>query len=55
MKRYRKTAPGLEESRLRQQALGVRLRQLFDEVVNEPVPEAFMQILERAERASGEG
>ena len=29
---------GLEEARLRQQAIGVKLRHMFDEVVNEPVP-----------------
>jgi hypothetical protein len=45
----------LEEARLRQQAIGVKLRHLFDEVVNEPVPDAFLDILRRAdERKSGE-
>ncbi len=44
----------LEEARLRQQAIGVKLRHLFDEVVNEPVPDEFLEILRRAdERASG--
>jgi hypothetical protein len=44
----------LEEARLRQQAIGVKLRHLFDEVVNEPVPDAFLDILRRAgERKSG--
>lgn len=44
----------LEEARLRQQAIGVKLRHLFDEVVNEPVPDAFLEILRRAdERKSG--
>lgn len=47
--------PSLEEARLRQQAIGVKLRHLFDEVVNEPVPDAFLEILRRAdERKSGE-
>jgi hypothetical protein len=46
----------LEEARLRQQAIGVKLRHIFDEVVNEPVPDEFLDILRRAdERASGEG
>ncbi|MBJ7486655.1 NepR family anti-sigma factor, partial [Brevundimonas sp.] len=36
---------GLEEARLRQQAIGVKLRHLFDEVVNEPVPDEFLAIL----------
>ncbi|WP_396594659.1 NepR family anti-sigma factor [Brevundimonas sp. R86498] len=45
----------LEEARLRQQAIGVKLRHLFDEVVNEPVPDAFLEILRRAdERKSSE-
>ena len=44
----------LEEARLRQQAIGVKLRHLFDEVVNEPVPDEFLEILRRAdERGSG--
>lgn len=40
---------GLEEARLRQQAIGVKLRHLFDEVVNEPVPDEFLAILRRAD------
>ncbi|MFJ6025225.1 NepR family anti-sigma factor [Brevundimonas sp. NPDC092305] len=45
---------GLEEARLRQQAIGVKLRHMFDEVVNEPVPDEFLDILRRAdERSSG--
>ncbi len=39
----------LEEARLRQQAIGVKLRHLFDEVVNEPVPDEFLDILRRAD------
>jgi hypothetical protein len=39
----------LDEARLRQQALGAKLRQLFDNVVNEPVPEDFFEILRRAD------
>lgn len=51
-----KGGAGLEEARLRQQAIGVKLRHLFDEVVNEPVPDEFLDILRRAdERSSGEG
>lgn len=46
--------PGLEEARLRQQAIGVKLRHLFDDVVNEPVPDEFLDILRRADdRPSG--
>ena len=33
----------------------MKLRQMFDEVVNEPVPDEFLDILRRAdERSSGE-
>jgi hypothetical protein len=47
--------PALEDARLLQQAIGVKLRHLFDEVVNEPVPEEFLAILRRAdERAGGD-
>ena len=36
-------------------AIGVKLRHLFDEVVNEPVPDEFLEILRRADqRASDE-
>lgn len=42
-------APDLDESRLRQQALGARLRQMFDDVMREPVPEEFLSILRSAE------
>lgn len=47
--------PGLEEARLRQQAIGVKLRHLFDEVVNEPVPDEFLEILRKADQRSGGG
>ena len=43
--------PPLEEARLRQQAIGVKLRHMFDEVVNEPVPDEFLDILRRADAA----
>ena len=45
----------LEEARLRQQAIGVKLRHLFDEVVNEPVPDEFLEILRRADKRSSDG
>jgi hypothetical protein len=55
MRRSRNKSPSLDEARLRQQAIGVRLRQMFDEVVNEPVPDEFLQILRRAdEKRPGE-
>tara|TARA_R110000782_G_scaffold118337_1_gene208881 strand:+ start:49 stop:321 length:273 start_codon:yes stop_codon:yes gene_type:complete len=46
---------GLEEARLRQQAIGVKLRHMFDEVVNEPVPDEFLDILRRADEKSSGG
>jgi len=51
MRRSRSKSPSLDEARLRQQAIGVKLRQMFDEVVNEPVPDEFLQILRRADAA----
>ena len=55
MDHRRKGSAALDEARLRQQAIGVKLRQMFDEVVNEPVPDEFLDILRRADRATGEG
>ncbi len=46
---------GLEEARLRQQAIGVKLRHMFDQVVNEPVPDEFLDILRRADEKSSRG
>jgi hypothetical protein len=55
MKQPRKKPASLDEARLRQQAIGVKLRQMFDEVVNEEVPNEFLDILRRAdERRSGD-
>ena len=50
----RKASAALDEARLRQQAIGVRLRQMFDEVVNEDVPDEFLDILRRADSRSTE-
>lgn len=47
--------PTLQEVRLRQQAIGMKLRHLFDEVVNEPVPDEFLDILRRADEKRGSG
>lgn len=46
--------PALDEARLRQQAIGVKLRQMFDEVVSEPVPDEFLEILRRADARDAE-
>lgn len=45
----------IDEARLRQQALGSKLRQMFNDVVNEPVPEEFLDILRRGDRKSNGG
>jgi len=49
MGQRRRPDPSLDEARLRQQAIGVKLRQMFDQVVNEPVPDEFLDILKRAD------
>ncbi len=49
MKRSEKQPPPLGEARLNQQAIGDRLRQIFDEVVNEPVPDEFLDLLRLAD------
>jgi hypothetical protein len=41
----------VDEARLRQQAIGVKLRQMFDQVVNEPIPQEFLDILRRGDQA----
>jgi hypothetical protein len=50
----RRASAALDEARLRQQAIGVRLRQMFDEVVNEPVPDEFLEILRRGDKNASE-
>jgi hypothetical protein len=50
----RRASAALDEARLRQQAIGVRLRQMFDEVVNEDVPDEFLEILRRADNRAAE-
>jgi len=50
----RRASAALDEARLRQQAIGVRLRQMFDEVVNEDVPDEFLDILRRADQRGPE-
>ena len=54
MEDHRKDAAALDEARLRQQAIGVKLRQMFDEVVNEAVPDEFLDILRKADRPAGD-
>ncbi|HEY5009183.1 MAG TPA: NepR family anti-sigma factor [Caulobacteraceae bacterium] len=49
-----KSSPALDEARLRQQAIGAKLRQMFDDVVNEPIPDEFLEILRRADARAPE-
>ena len=44
----------LDEARLRQQAIGAQLRQMFEAVVNEPVPAEFLDILRQADNGDSE-
>jgi hypothetical protein len=46
--------PGREEALGRQRALGRQLRAMFNEVQTEPVPQAFMDLLDELERRGDE-
>lgn len=50
----RKPPVVLDETQLRQHAIGVGLRKMFDEVVQEAVPESFLEILRRADESGPE-
>ena len=50
----RMASASMDDARLRQQAIGVRLRQMFDDVVSEDVPDEFLAILRRADERSSE-
>ena len=39
----------LDEARLQQQAIGMQLRQLFAEVIEEPVPRELLLLLHKAD------
>lgn len=47
--RRRASVSDVHDARLRQQAIGAKLRQMFDQVVSEPVPDEFLDILRRAD------
>ena len=44
-----RSSAALEEAQLRQHAIGAKLRQMFDQIVEEPVPESFLEILRNAD------
>jgi len=50
MKKPEKRPAPPRRPRIDQEAIGARLRQLFDEVVNEPVPDEFLELLRRADQ-----
>ncbi|MEN0652192.1 MULTISPECIES: NepR family anti-sigma factor [Hyphobacterium] len=52
---HRDTASGGASNRTSQDAIGRRLREFYDEVVNEPVPDDFMDLLSRLDEPEGEG
>ena len=53
--RRRASSADVNEARLRQQAIGVKLRHMFDQVVSEPVPDEFLEILRRADSKNSGG
>jgi hypothetical protein len=55
MKKTAKSPADLGEARIDRVAIGERLRQLFDEVVNEPVPDDFLDLLRRADERQTSG
>ncbi|MEM6898193.1 MAG: NepR family anti-sigma factor [Pseudomonadota bacterium] len=38
----------------RRRRIGQRLRQMYDDVANEPVPDEFLRLLEEADEETGE-
>jgi hypothetical protein len=55
MKKPAKSAADLGEARIDRVAIGDRLRELFDEVVNEPVPDDFLELLRQADERQRPG
>jgi hypothetical protein len=49
MRKPVKPPADLGEARIDRVAIGERLRELFDEVVNEPVPDDFLDLLRKAD------
>jgi hypothetical protein len=50
--------PDRERSRAikaRQRAIGRELRRVYDNVAQEPVPDEFLDLLQKIDRAGGEG
>jgi hypothetical protein len=54
MKKPSQPPSDLGEPRIDKVAIGERLRELFDEVVNEPVPDDFLDLLRQADERRDE-
>ena len=55
MKKPAKPPADLGEARIDRVAIGERLRELFDQVVNEPVPDDFLDLLRKADERKASG
>lgn len=55
MKQPRQNEPELHDARITQHAIGLRLRRMLDDVVHDPVPDDFLEILRRADRREESG
>jgi hypothetical protein len=55
MKKPVKAPVDLGEPRIDRGAIGMRLRELFDAVVNEPVPDDFLDLLRQADERQDKG
>ena len=55
MKQTTKPSSDPGDARINQEAIGEGLRRLFDEVVNEPVPDEFLELLRRADERLAAG
>jgi hypothetical protein len=55
MKKTAKPPADPGEARIDRVAIGERLRELFDEVLNEPVPDDFLDLLRRADERQQPG
>ena len=53
--KHRTTPKSDAGAKQRQDRIGDRLRQLYDEVANEPVPDDFLKLLEEADDAPDDG
>jgi hypothetical protein len=55
MKQTKKPPSDQGDARINQEAIGHGLRRLFDDVVNEDVPDEFLELLKRADKRLAPG